>query len=74
MRKVVMRQIFAVLTYGAERYPKPSEGQKRLMAECARWIVGAWRGSSVKKCNKTMGLTDLEKKRIRYMASGNVAE
>ena len=72
-RTVVINQISAILTYGAELYPVLSETQKRLMADATRWAVGAWRGSNIRKVSEIAGITELEEamrcKRIRYAAS-----
>ena len=45
----------------------------RLSREWARWVVGAWRGSSARKVEELSGVEDLQrvmtKKRIRWAAS-----
>ena len=61
--------------YGSELlvYPKPHPQKIQLAAECARWVVGARRGSSRQRVSEISGIRELEelmrRKRIRWEAS-----
>jgi len=72
-RKIVTGQILPILTYGCELYPESSEQQRRLAAECQRWVVGAYRGSEAGKVEALTGISELDRlmvcKRIRWAAS-----
>jgi len=72
-RRIITQQILPILTYGCELYHEPSEQQQRLAAECQRWVVGAYPGSSKEKVEALTGIGELGKimkcKRIRWAAS-----
>jgi len=72
-RRVVTQQILPILTYGCELHYEPSEQQKRLAAQCQRWVVGAYTGSRGTKVEELTGISDLARmmmcKRIRWAAS-----
>ena len=72
-RKVIVQMILPILTYGCELHYEPIERQRRLAAECQRWIVGAYAGSNAAKVEELTGISELERmmmcKRIRWAAS-----
>jgi len=72
-RRIITQQILPILTYGCELYVEPSEQQRRLAAECQRWVVGAYRGSNGRKVAELTGIGELGNvmlcKRIRWAAS-----
>jgi len=72
-RKIITQQILPILTYGCELYPEVSEQQRRLAAECQRWVIGAYRGSDNDKVEALTGISELGRlimcKRIRWAAS-----
>lgn len=59
--------------YGCEAFDKPTEEMTRLEREWARWVIGAWRGSSARKVSELSGVDEVAdifwKKRIRWAAS-----
>jgi len=72
-RRVITQQILPILTYGCELHYEPSEQQKRLAADCQRWVVGAYVGSNRSKVEQLTGISELARmmmcKRIRWAAS-----
>ena len=72
-RKIITQQILPILTYGCELHYEPSEQQRRLAAECQRWVVGAYAGSNGVKVEELTGISGLARmmmcKRIRWAAS-----
>ena len=72
-KMIVCGQLLPVLCYGCEAFTKPSEEMVRLSRQWARWVVGAWAGSSVERVEILSGVEDLaevfRKRKIRWAAS-----
>ena len=72
-KKIVVSQLMAILTYGAELHSEPSEKGKLVAAESNRFITGGWTGSSRARLADIAGIAELEEevrgKGIRWAAS-----
>ena len=72
-KAIVCGQLIPVLCYGCEAFEKPKEDMVRLARQWARWVIGAWTGSSVEKVRALSGIEDLDAlfrtKRVRWAAS-----
>lgn len=58
-KTIVCGQLYPVLYYGCAAYPEPNEEMVRLSRQWARWVVGAWSGSSVERVEVLSGVEDL---------------
>ena len=69
-KKVVVSQLMAILTYGAEPHSKPSEQGRLLGAEWNRFVTGGWRGSSRERLAGIAGIAEvMRNKRIGWAVS-----
>ena len=58
-KKIVVSQLMAILTYGAELHSKPSKKGELQAAEWNRIITGGWRGSSRERLADITGIVEL---------------
>jgi len=70
-RKIVIRQLLPILTYGSELHNTPPEESSRLAAKWARWVAMGYQGSS-RKISDITGMNQFEeltyRKRVRWAA------
>lgn len=57
-KMIVCGQLIPVLCYGCEAFTKPNEEMARLGRQWARWVVGAWAGSSAERVEILSGVED----------------